>query len=83
MKDVQRTCCACKQKKTRSQLIRVTLDNNGLLNVNEGKQKLFGRSAYVCKNLDCITLAQKKRSFNRAFKREIPQIIYDELTKYI
>ena len=38
-----------------------------------------GRGAYVCKT--CIPQAVKKRQLNRSFKGNVPQEIYDTLTK--
>lgn len=77
-----RTCCVCRQKKCKKDLLRFTLDV-GQVKINEGKQKIFGRSAYVCKCEECLTQAIKKRSLNRAFKREVPKELYEDLTKYL
>ena len=82
LRETQRMCCVCRQKHPRTQLIRITL-SQGNLKINEGKQKYFGRSAYICKNKECLELAIKKRSLNRAFRREIPQETYEDLTKFI
>ena len=68
--------------KPRNELIRVTLCN-GVTHINNGKQKYFGRSAYVCNSKECIETAIKKRSFNRAFRREIDHKTYEELTKFL
>jgi len=43
--------------------------------------KASGRGAYVCRTSDCITLAQKKRVFERAFKGKVDEQIYEELGK--
>ncbi len=81
MKIPLRMCCVCRKMYPQAQLIRVvkTKDNNFF--VIEGKQKLFGRSAYVCNCIECLSQLQKKRALNRAFRQEVPQKIYDELTK--
>lgn len=35
-----------------------------------------GRSAYVCKNAECLKKCRKTRGFNRAFKSAVPEDIY-------
>ena len=82
MSEPLRIYCVCRQKKPKNELIRLTM-SEGSLHINNDKQKYFGRSAYICKNESCINASVKKRSLNRAFKREIPQETYDELTKFI
>lgn len=77
-----RMCCVCRQKKARSELLRFTLDADGV-KLNIGKQKIFGRSAYICNCEQCIKEAIKKRSLNRAFHREVSQEVYNELTKFL
>ena len=77
-----RMCCVCREKKSRSDLLRFTLSLNSV-QFNEGKQKIFGRSAYICKCEHCINEAIKKRSLNRAFHRDVPQEVYNELTKFL
>jgi len=81
-KEQLRMCCVCRQKKPKEDLIRFTL-SDGKINLNEGKQIYFGRSAYICRCQECINLALKKRSLNRAFKREVSTEVYEELTKFL
>ena len=81
MKIPLRMCCVCRKMFPQSQLVRVVKTKENIFSIINGKQKIFGRSAYVCKNDECLSLLQKKRAFNRAFKQEVPQKIYEELTK--
>jgi len=39
----------------------------------------MGRSAYVCKKLDCLQLAQKKNRLGRSLRTHIPPEIFDTL----
>ncbi len=39
----------------------------------------MGRSAYVCKKLDCLQLAQKKNRLGRSLRTYIPPEIFDIL----
>lgn len=56
------------------------MDKNALLRINkdcdghvtqDGLRKTDGRGAYVCRNADCINLANKKRLLSRAFKGSV------------
>lgn len=61
----KRMCVACREMKEKEELFRVVFSGGALID-KEGKMQ--GRGAYVCKNADCITLSEKKKSFERAFK---------------
>ena len=49
--------------------------------------KKSGRGAYICPDVSCLQKARKKKAFNRAFKMEVNDDIYErleqELTKGI
>lgn len=61
-------------------MLRVTkLDGDFLIDYNH---KFGGRGAYVCKCNECINLAIKKRAFNRAFKMNVDEKIYQQLGEY-
>ena len=77
-----RMCCFCRQKKPQEELLRFTKQNNEIV-LNEGKQTVFGRSAYICKDKLCIENSIKKKSLNRAFKKDVGSKIYEELTKFL
>ena len=45
-----------------NELIRLVRDNKtGEIKFDCDKKKLFGRGAYICKNIDCIRNAEKKK----------------------
>jgi len=39
----------------------------------------MGRSAYLCKNSDCLQIAQKKNRLGRSLRTHIPNEIFDTL----
>lgn len=71
---------ACKESKPQSEMLRLTKIDNQI--IIDNKNKLGGRGAYVCKNNDCMKLAIKKKLFNRAFKMNIDNSIYEQLGEY-
>jgi len=76
----ERRCVSCRQPKQQNEMLRVAkIGENFILDHN---QKLDGRGAYVCKCKECLTLAIKKRAFNRAFKMNIGEDLYKELGEY-
>ncbi len=65
-----RQCCGCSQMKPKSELVRVVKSPEGDISLDLVGRK-NGRGAYICKNLDCFTLAVKKKAFFRAFGENI------------
>ena len=61
-----RRCIACYKSFPQEELIRFTLDDNIL--IPDTSLKKDGRGVYICKNMDCLSQAIKKKAFNRAFK---------------
>lgn len=81
----ERTCCGCFQKKPSIDLIPVTKLKNGIINVNpEGI--FFGRSAYLCRKMDCLKKARERKGRNGleyALKAKIPSDLWLQLEKLI
>ncbi|SDB08537.1 hypothetical protein SAMN02910298_00342 [Pseudobutyrivibrio sp. YE44] len=72
-----RKCIACGQMLPKDQLFRlVKLQGQVELDLT---YKAQSRGAYICRNKDCIELAQKKKSLNRAFKGVVNNEIIDKL----
>ena len=61
----KRMCVACREMKEKSELFKVVYDGGPII---DKTGKFQGRGAYVCKNADCINLAEKKKGFERSFK---------------
>lgn len=66
-KEVKRKCQGCFDVKDRNSLIKITKLSDGRLKINPSSKEL-GRSIYICKNLDCIKLAIKKKRIKQALK---------------
>ena len=64
----QRKCVGCGEIKNADEMIKLTknyLSDDIEINPNS---KIFGRSAYLCYNNECIKLAQKKNKLNKVLK---------------
>lgn len=64
---IQRKCIACNILKSRTDLIKITVNNKGEFAVLPDS-KFVGRSAYICKSKDCIEKAFKKDKLFRILK---------------
>lgn len=63
----KRKCIGCGEKKDRTQMIKITKTNDGNV-VIMPNSKIFGRSAYLCYNKNCIDNALKKDKLKRLLK---------------
>ena len=78
----ERTCVACRTKKAQSELLKVVLKKGeNEARVADGHDE--GRGAYICRNLECIILAEKKKAFNRSFRKPVDVSIYEKLKEVI
>lgn len=73
-----RMCVACRQMKEKRELIKVVKNKNGEYQLDEKCCK-EGRGAYVCKNVKCLDVCLKKKCFNRAFKSNVQNEIYEKV----
>lgn len=73
-------CMACRENKPKEQLIRVVKQKSGAIFI-DATGKADGRGAYVCNNLKCLKLLQKKRGIERSFRCKVENLIYDDLKK--
>ena len=77
-----RMCTGCSEMFDKRTLVRVVKSPDGEISLDlTGKKS--GRGAYVCKNVDCLKKARKKKAFERAFGVTIEDSIYDEMEKEI
>jgi len=79
-KTPQRRCVGCREMKSKTSLFRIishTFSNEGLqIDLN---QKSPGRGAYVCRNRECIAIAQKSKGLERSIKCSACPEIYTQL----
>ncbi|WP_225875273.1 YlxR family protein [[Limnothrix rosea] IAM M-220] len=71
-----RRCVACRKLAPKQSFWRVVrVYPSQTVQLDRG----MGRSAYLCPNRDCLTLAQRKQRLRRSLKKNIPTEIYQQL----
>ncbi len=73
-----RMCVVCRQKKEKTELIRVVKLFEGEPEIDL-TYKAQGRGAYVCKDEKCISLAEKKKTFEKSLKCSLSSELYKSL----
>ncbi len=73
-----RQCVACRQHVEKPELARVVRTPDGGV-VYDGKGKVSGRGAYVCRNITCLEKAVRSRGISRALSVEISEQLLSEL----
>jgi predicted RNA-binding protein YlxR (DUF448 family) len=63
----RRTCVACRQTKDKNQLVRYVVAPDGAVLVDY-RQRLPGRGAYTCIDMQCLRNAIEKNGFQRSFR---------------
>lgn len=67
----KRKCITCGELKPKEELIKITKEHTSGNIVIMPNSKVFGRSAYLCYNKDCISMAFKKNRLNKILKSGI------------
>ncbi len=73
-----RKCSGCGEMKPKTELVRVVRSPEGELSMDLTGRKA-GRGAYVCRSIDCLRTARKRKALERSFACAIPSAIYDRL----
>lgn len=73
-----RTCVITGEKFEKKDLIRVVRTPEGNVIIDE-TGKANGRGAYLKKEIEVISKAEKSKILNRKLEVEVPNFIYDEL----
>ncbi len=72
----ERRCLACRKTGPKSEFWRIVrLHPTGTVQLDEG----MGRSAYLCPQVRCLQIAQKKNRLGRSLKTQVPDVIYNQL----
>ncbi|WP_069997490.1 RNase P modulator RnpM [Cellulosilyticum sp. I15G10I2] len=75
-----RKCTGCNEMKNKKEMIRIVRNNEGIFSLDfHGKKP--GRGAYVCKNIECLSQAEKNKGLERSFKTSVDKEIYNALRK--
>ena len=73
-----RSCCGCREKKPKRELIRVVRSPEGEVSFDITGRKA-GRGVYLCNDKACLAKAIKSRALARALECEIPEEVYERL----
>jgi hypothetical protein len=75
-----RQCIACRQEKSKNELVRVIRTPEGDICIDKTGRK-NGRGAYICMSMDCYEKAVKTKAIERSLKVEISDEVYEQLGK--
>ena len=73
----QRMCVACRKMFPKELLIRMVRDKESGNVIFDKKQKIQARGIYLCKNENCVKLAEKKNAISRHLKCQVDKDIYE------
>ncbi len=73
-----RKCVGCGERKSKKELVRVVRENEDTFSIDRTGKK-NGRGAYLCPDIACLHIAQKKHLLERSFSCQIPDEIYARL----
>ena len=80
-----RKCISCGKRDNKFRFIRINKIKNGdskfeirISNFNTTNH-VDGRTAYLCPNNECLSLARKKSRIERSLKCKIDKSVYDEI----
>ncbi len=79
-KSPHRMCVGCCEMKEKRELIRVLHTADGAF-VIDPNGKGNGRSAYLCKNPDCLRKALRNHGLDRSFRTHIPKETAESLQR--
>ena len=78
----QRMCIVTHEKKDKRDLLRIVRTPEGEV-VIDLTGKVNGKGAYICKDLDVLDMAKKKKVFEGVFDIANLDNIYEEIKEYI
>ena len=79
-----RMCASCslRTRKDEHDFIRIVRAKDGMV-APEGETPLEGRSAYVCRNPECVKKLCKTRRLSHLLRTPVPDMVYDALRKEV
>ena len=77
-----RQCIGCGEMKPKRELIRVVKPKEGEISLDL-TGKLPGRGAYLCKNAECLRMAQKSRRLERSFSCKVEPEVYEVMLRVL
>jgi len=77
-----RMCIACRTRRAKKELFRITRTPAGIVEFDPLQRKQ-GRGVYLCRDISCIKKAKAKGLLGRSLKTKVPISIYTELIDYL
>ena len=78
----QRSCVICRQKKDKSELIRIVKNKENIVSMDKtGKKE--GRGAYICNNIECLEKAIETKTLKKILDIDIDEEIYENIRESI
>ena len=77
-----RKCISCGCLQDRNHLIKITYDRQSKKVLINPDTKIFGRSAYLCYNKECIEKALKKNKIDKALRTAISEELKGKLIEF-
>ena len=74
-----RKCVGCQNMFSKRELVRIVVTPDKTI-VVDTSGKMNGRGAYLCDNQECLRMARKRKSLDRALKTSVGEDIYDQLS---
>ena len=73
-----RMCVGCREMKPKRELLRVVRSPEGEISFDLTGRKP-GRGAYVCRSVECLNQAIKKKQLERAFSAPVSESVRESL----
>ena len=78
----ERMCVACRKIQSKENLIRI-VRIKGLNPEIDLSFKAQGRGAYICKDIECLSNAIKRKSFERALGGSVDKSLFERIEEII
>jgi len=72
-----RMCMGCRKRRKKEEMVRFTRSSEGGIVSSNGKKNLSGRGFYLCPDMTCLKMAQKKNRTGHLFGVNRPPIGLD------
>ena len=76
-----RMCSGCMARGDKIKFICIYNSADGI-KIGSPQNKTSGRSAYLCKNEECMEKAIKRKWISRSLRCDVPPCFYDSLREY-
>lgn len=77
-----RRCTGCYEMKEKKDLIRIVRSKAGVFSI-DNTNKMSGRGAYICNDIECLEKSFKNKGLERSFKCAIDKDIYLSLREQL